>query len=286
MVATTSYKRLDVEYANDNTHISKQPDANLSNFNTQLSRTVLHDENRYSDTSIRPTQPGRYEYVHDDSNETPRQKSEQYEPALSETRAIPLKHVQSDNHRKVSPKTVHRPNDHRKHMVHENVQHGYQHGNQDGNQQHENLPHVAQHPQHHVTQHRVPEPHVSEPHVPPHHVPHHHQDTVQHVIQPYINPENAHSPTDAHPRPDAQYETQTIPDNTIHSRRHSAHTDDHAFDIKAVNRKLVHDTTTTIMAKKENYRKCKRRNRLYIFVFVIMLFILLAIVRRIMNNPN
>ena len=48
MYGLNAYKRLEVDYPSD-TQIVKQPDANLSNYNTSLSRTVLHDENRYSD---------------------------------------------------------------------------------------------------------------------------------------------------------------------------------------------------------------------------------------------
>ena len=208
MYGTTSYKRLDVEYPHD-TQQTKHPDANLSNYNTQLSRTVLHDENLYGDTSIRPTQPGKYEYVHEN------QQSETHDSERVQHRRVKssfddkLKPVARENGASIQPSDS-------------------------------SVPVVK----------------------------------IQHPVIPH----DTHQPIQ-HDYPSAQVvaETHTRPQVDEMS----------AFEIATSKQRLIHETTSTIMTKKENYRKCKRQNRLYIFVFVIMLFILAAIVRRLMSSsPN
>ena len=178
MYGINAYKRLEVDYPSD-TQIVKQPDANLSNYNTSLSRTVLHDENRYSDTQIRPKTAGKYEYLHDHPDVVD-------ESSAYATNLAPLKRVQPSR--------------------------------------------------------------IDEQHLP------------------------THAPKQNEP---SEYKTSTAsdPSESLPPNEISKH------------RKLVHETKSSIMAKKENYRKCKRRNRLLIFVFVIFLFILFAVIRR-MSNPK
>lgn len=195
MYGINAYKRLEVDYPSD-TQIVKQPDANLSNYNTSLSRTVLHDENRYSDTQIRPKTAGKYEYLHDHPDVVD-------ESSAHATNLAPLKRVQPS---------------------------------------------------------RIDE-----------------------------QPLPTHAPKQNEP---SEYKTSTAsdPSESLPPKKdQTAEHRQHADELKAIeiskHRKLVHETKSSIMAKKENYRKCKRRNRLLIFVFVIFLFILFAVIRR-MSNPK
>jgi hypothetical protein len=206
MYGTNVYKRLDVDYPTD-APITKQPDANLSNYNTQLSRTVLHDENRYSDTQIRPRTSGKYEYVH----------------------AIPTAEDEGAEHAT-------------------------------------NLAQAAK---------RGPQPGVDWLPTPP--TP---------TQAPYAPSEQ--KPPVSTPDPVVESPRRPVVQATEAPRPHAPQAPQ-ADELRAVevsnHRKLVHDTKSSIMEKKENYRKCKRRNRLLLFVFVIVLFLLFAVVRR-MGMPK
>lgn len=198
MYGANPYKRVEVEYPSDASQTARQTDANLSNYNTQLSRTVLHDENRYSDTQIRPKATGKYEYVHE--HDAPPTKigdsvtSLPYEPEPASY--VPL--------RPVKPTSIDAPS---------------------------------------VRSTKAP-PDPSPP---------------EHVV---------------------------VAAPSVSTRPQAVQTEDAKALELANHRKLVHDTKSSIMAKKENYRKCKRRNRLFMFIFVIFVFLLFAVVRRMMNHPK
>jgi len=208
MYGTNVYKRLDVDYPTD-APITKQPDANLSNYNTQLSRTVLHDENRYSDTQVRPRTSGKYEYVH----------------------AIPT-------------------------------------AEDEGAARATNLAYAAK---------RGPQPGVDGLPTPPTPTPAPYAPSEQRpsasTPDPVESPRRPVVQAMDEPRPHAPQASQAPQADELRAIEVSNH------------RKLVHDTKSSIMAKKENYRKCKRRNRLLLFVFVIVLFLLFAVVRR-MGMPK
>ncbi len=211
MYGTNTYTRLDIEFPNDAQQIAKQTDANLSNYNTQLSRTVLHDENRYSDIQIRPKQTGKYEYVHDNR------------ASADETTTTSLPHDEQESY---ATNRVHlKP----------------------------------------VKPESTEEPPVSM------------RARESSEYRPIIQRENSEQPP-----PKQESESHNPPLKTPPV----VQSDDlQAIEI-AKHRRLVHDTKSSIMAKKELYRKCKRRNRLLIFVVLIVLFILFAVVRRIMNNQK
>jgi len=206
MYGTNTYTRLDVDYPGEASH-ARSPDANLSNFNTQLSRTIIHDENRYSDSAIRPKAGGKYEYVHD----TPT-------PANASTALV----------------TAHTP---------------YTESDLDDTGR---------------VLASAPRVNVS----PPEAV----RPVPTQAPRPNLAPESALLPT---PPPPV---TVHPPKPTVISRPQAVQTDESTTN----HRKLVHDAHVRIRTKKEYYRKCKRRNRLFIFVAVIAAFILFAIVRRIL----
>lgn len=193
MYGANPYKRVEVEYPSDASQTARQTDANLSNYNTQLSRTVLHDENRYSDVQIRPKATGKYEYVHEHDAPTTKGDSVTSLPYEPEQPAsyVPLRHVK--------PTSIDAP-------------------------------------------------------------------PVRSVK----------APPDPSP----------VPAPSVSTRPQAVQTEDAKALELANHRKLVHDTKSSIMAKKENYRKCKRRNRLFMFIFVIFVFLLFAVVRRMMNHPK
>ena len=210
MYGTNTYTRLDVEYPSDSSSTSvKQPDANLSNYNTQLSRTVLHDENRYSDLQVRPKPTGRYEYVHEASVPVEDVTKPRYaEPETTYVERLPTK-----------SETL-------------------------GLSNREPLTSVVA-----SKLYQQPASVVKEV-ITPHHVP-----------------------------------TEHLVDQTVDTTAIQAEENRKAIE-QTNHRKLVHETQTSIMAKKENYRKCKRRNRLFLFVFVIVLFLLLAVAHRMLTQNN
>ena len=215
MYGTNTYRRLDVDYPSDSQYdapsSAKHPDANLSNYNTQLSRTILHDENRYGDVQVRPKPVGKYEYVHE-----PLARIDESTPSLSY--------------------------DHRR----------------------DQETFVELIPERPVQANREPASIAPQP-----------------VLLSITAPAVDHRPAPP---------THAVAETIVHHTPPSMVQPTDVEYLKAVEltnrRKLVQETHASIVETKENYRKCKRRNRLFLFVFVILLVLLLAVVRRVLMNPK